>query len=231
MAVDEHTAAKLLWQVKAIATKEFESLPLDCKQNIFTSDMISVTSEDSSEVEELSDRRRRTVSIESMDMLSYSTVSPKPVKTITIIDSRYTDSPGSQSDTSMEHHDWSKRVTSPSCDDSLAAPSVTSTPTVLVTQKYGKRKRENFVGLSTKAATVRATLRKKFSWKQYPEVSNPVIGTIVDAYCTLSFHLNSHTCFDPRTCSWKSILYQTRMSILNSRRGTIRLSSASTTIP
>lgn len=176
MAVDEHTAAKLLWQVKAIATKEFESLPLDCKQNIFTSDMISVTSEDSSEVEELSDRRRRTVSIESMDMLSYSTVSPKPVKTITIIDSRYTDSPGSQSDTSMEHHDWSKRVTSPSCDDSLAAPSVTSTPTVLVTQKYGKRKRENFVGLSTKAATVRATLRKKFSWKQYPELEEYLIS-------------------------------------------------------
>lgn len=179
MAVDEQTAAKLLWQVKAIATKEFESLPHDCKQNMFTTDMISVTSEDSSEVEELSDRRRRTVSIESMDMLSYSTISPKPVKTITIIDSRYTDSPGSpgsQSDTSMEHHDWSKRVASTSCDDSLAAPSLTSSPTVLITQKYGKRKRENFVGLSTKAGTVRATLRKKFSWKQYPELEEYLIS-------------------------------------------------------
>jgi hypothetical protein len=172
MAVDEQTAAKLLWQVKAIATKEFESLPHDCKQNIFTSDMISVTSEDSSEVEELSDRRKRTVSIESIDMLSYHTASPKPVKTITLIDSRYTDSPCSQSDASMEHHDWSKRVTSTSCDDSLVAPSLSSNPPALITQKYGKRKRENYVGLSTKAGTVRATLRKKFSWKQYPEVSS-----------------------------------------------------------
>ena len=180
MAVDEQTAAKLLWQVKAIATKEFESLPQDCKQNIFTSDMISVTSEDSSEEEELSDRRRRTVSIESMDMLSYSTMSPKPVKTITILGSRYTDSPASQSDSSgsMEHHDWSKRVTNTSCDDSLVAPSLTSNPTVLITQKYGKRKRENFVGLSTKVGTVRATLRKKFSWKQYPEVRIKASATL-----------------------------------------------------
>jgi len=174
MAVDEHTAAKLLWQVKAIATKEFESLPYNCKQNIFVNDAVSVTSEDSSDFDEVSDRRKRTVSIDSIDMVPYSTASPKsPVKTITIIDATFTDSPGSDS---VEHYDWSKRVTSTPCDDSLTAPRLTSSPTVLITQKYGKRKRENFVGLSTKNGAVRATLRKKFSWKQYPELEEYLIA-------------------------------------------------------
>lgn len=189
MAVDEQTAAMLLWQVKAIATKEFESLPLYSKKNIFINDAYSVTSEDSSELDELSERRKRTVSIDSIDMLSYSTESPKSsFKTITIIDARFTDSPGSDS---MEHHDWSKRVTSTSCDDSLVAPSLTSNPAVLITQKYGKRKRENFVGLSTKTGTVRATLRKKFSWKQYPEVR--VIGSLLVLIgWTVSIETNPH---------------------------------------
>jgi len=33
-----------------------------------------------------------------------------------------------------------------------------------------KRKRESHVGISTKSGSIRSTLRKKFSWKQYPEL-------------------------------------------------------------
>lgn len=167
--VDEEAAAKLLWQVKAIATKEFESLTFDSRQNIFTNDVVSVTSEDSAQVYELSDRRKRTVSIESMDMLSTPAASPKlSSKTISLIDPSVTDSPGAGS---YEDFALFKRVTSPSSDDSLSAASLTSSPTVLITQKYGKRKRESYVGLATKGGSIRATLRKKFSWKQFPEVS------------------------------------------------------------
>lgn len=169
MTVDEQAAAKLLWQVKAIATKEFESLPIDSKENIFFNDVVSLTSEDSPEDFELSDRRKRTVSLESMDILSTPMVYPKlSTKGFAIIDSGLTDSP-TGSDESVAHYDWSKRVTSTSLD-SLSPRSSTSTPTALITQKYGKRKRESYVGLFTKSGTVRATLRKKFSWKQYPEV-------------------------------------------------------------
>lgn len=187
MTAEERAVAKLLWEVKAIATKEFESLPSDYQQNIFTiNDAASVTSEDFSEDYELSDRRRRTVSIESMDMVTSTSsmiaaASPNKLtsKTISFIDSRrfLTDSPaGDDSEDTMEHYDWSKRVmSSPSTllDDSLLeTPSLISSPaSVLITQKYGKRKRENYVGLLTKKGSVRATLRKKFSWKQYPEVS------------------------------------------------------------
>jgi len=176
MQVDEQAAAKLLWQVKAIATKEFESLPFDSKHNIFTpSDAVSVTSEDSSwATYGTSDRRKRTVSVDSIDMLPHFTaVSPKITpKTINLIDPIVTDSP------SVDHHDWSKRVTSTRLDspDSLAAPCLTSAPTVLVTQKHGKRKYESFVGLKTKRGTVRATLRKKFSWKLYPELEEYLIS-------------------------------------------------------
>jgi hypothetical protein len=174
MTADEQEAAKLLWEVKVIATREFESLPSDFQQNIFINDVVSVTSEDYTEEYrcELPDRRQRTVSIESMDLVTSTASSPKlSSRTIAIIDARFTDSPAADSD--IEHYDWSKRVNSTLLEDSLAAPSlVSSPPTVLITQKYGKRKRENYVGLSTKAGSVRATLRKKFSWKQFPEVSS-----------------------------------------------------------
>lgn len=174
MTAEEKAVAKLLWEVKAIATKEFESLPSDFQQNIFFNDVVSVTSEDSAEDYELSDRRKRTVSIESMDMVTSTYASPKlHSKTIAFIDARFTDSPGSD----LEHNDWSKRVTTTLLDDSsLAAPSLLSSPAVLITQKYGKRKRENYVGLSTTTGSTRATLRKKFSWKQFPELEEYLIA-------------------------------------------------------
>lgn len=170
MQVDEQTAAEMLWQVKAIATKEFESLPLGSKQNIFHDDGASVTSEDSFEAP---DRRKRTVSLESMDMTSLVELSPMVLpKTISLINPRLTDSPGADS---MEHSDCSQRLDSDFLDDcALSAPSPCPGPVDLITQKYGKRKRESFVGLATKGGKpVRASLRKKFSWKQFPEVRSP----------------------------------------------------------
>jgi hypothetical protein len=166
MQVDEQAAAKMLWQVKAIATKEFESLPLHSKNNLFHEGAASVTSDDSSKAP---DRRKRAVSVESMDMASLQHMSPVIFpKTITLIDPRGTDSPGADS---IEHHDWSQHL-SDDCGLSVFSPSLD--PSGLTTQKYGKRKRESFVGLKTKGGkSVRASLRKKFSWKQYPEVRSP----------------------------------------------------------
>lgn len=173
MQVEEQVVAKMLWQVKAIATKEYESLPPTSKQNMFRNDTPFETSQDSYEA--APDRRKRTVSIESFDrsLSPYSSPIIAP-RIITLIDdtSRFSDSSVADS---MEHHDWSKRV--PFLLDESDTSSLPPSPspglrsTELITQKYGKRKRENFVGLTTKGGrTVRATLRKKFSWKQYPEV-------------------------------------------------------------
>lgn len=172
MQVDEKTAAQMLWQVKAIATKEFESLPLDSKQNLFHDDAASVTSEDSYETP---DRRKRTVSVESMDMVSLVESSPARFpKTIALIEPRAADSPRPQS---MEGGEWCGRRTSDLLDDddALSASSI-GQDRGLIIQKYGKRKRDSFVGLTTKGGkAVRASLRKKFSWKQFPEVRFGVI--------------------------------------------------------
>ena len=167
MQVDEQTAAEMLWQVKAIATKEFESLPLDSKQNLFHDDVASVTSEDSSDAP---DRRKRTVSVESMDMASLGVSSPALFpKTIALIEPRATDSPGPQT---MESSEWCRRRNSDLLDDDDALSASSSGPDRgLILQKYGKRKRDSFVGLTTKGGkAVRASLRKKFSWKQFPVV-------------------------------------------------------------
>ena len=159
MTSEEQLAAKLLWQVKAIATREFESLPFHSKRNIFRTDVPFVTSEESEE-ESGSDRRFRSVSMDSRDEIPSSIVSPVlSSKPFNIVTPRTPDSPSSES---MEHYDWSKRVT-PTSIDALAAPTL-SNPRILITQKYGKRKRENYVGVTTESGNVRATLRKKFSW-------------------------------------------------------------------
>lgn len=162
---DATAAARLLWQVKAIASKEFESLPVHTKQNLFLQDVPSVSSVESEEDYPTYQSRRRAVSIESMDIMPSNNSSPfQSVKRISIIDRRFTDSPSSES---VDHHDWSKRVAP---IESLSAPTLSPKPRLLA-QKYGKRKREIFVGLNTESGNVRASLRKKFSWKQYPEVS------------------------------------------------------------
>jgi hypothetical protein len=173
IAVDEKAAAQLLWQMKTIATKEVENLPFSCKHSVFLLDTPSVTSQDSEE-ESTSDVRGRSVSVESMEMVQSSEMSPVRSSTSISFIKAGLLSPSSTND--MEHYDWSNRATP--YDAGGSAPKLSS-PQVIITQKYGKRKRESFVGLTTtKSGPIRATLRKKFSWKQYPEVGYPT-GTRV----------------------------------------------------
>lgn len=166
---DEAAAARLLWQVRAIASKEFDSLPFHTKQNLFMTDVRSVSSEESEEDFPFFEQRRRAVSIESMDVMPYENSSPAPtLKRISIFNNRFTESPSVDS---VEHHDWSKRVAP---IEELSAPSLSPKPRLLL-HKYGKRKRDTYVGLETETGSVRATLRKKFSWKQYPELEEYLI--------------------------------------------------------
>jgi len=57
----------------------------------------------------------------------------------------------------LDHHDWSSHVGS------------YNQQAHEIIKKKSKRKNESFVGQIPKAK-IRATLRRKFSWKQYPEV-------------------------------------------------------------
>jgi hypothetical protein len=162
---DEAVGAQLLWQMKVIATKEVESLPVSIMHSFFLNETPSLSSHDSEE-ESTWDVRGRAVSMDSVDMVT-SASSMLSSKSISFIDMK----PSLPSSLDcMEHYDWSKRASSSSAG---ASPSLLPNPKVVITQKYGKRKRENFIGRTSKAGIVRATLRKKFSWKQYPEVSCP----------------------------------------------------------
>mmetsp|Transcript_80151 Transcript_80151/g.120470 ORF Transcript_80151/g.120470 Transcript_80151/m.120470 type:complete len:243 (+) Transcript_80151:253-981(+) len=162
-AYDEDLAARLLWQMKAIATKEVESLPLGSKQT-FLSDVFSPASHDSEEESSGgSCGRSRTVSVESVEMLT----SHSPFK-LSMLSSPGDGSRSVYTEDGVEHHDWSNRSGSPSSGPPVL-PSLQA-PKLATGHRYGKRKRESFVGQSTKAGTVRATLKKKFSWKQYPEL-------------------------------------------------------------
>eukprot|EP00934_Nitzschia_sp_Nitz4_P007304 Nitzschia sp. Nitz4//scaffold45_size130396//15426//16217//NITZ4_003430-RA/size130396-processed-gene-0.174-mRNA-1//1//CDS//3329552341//7294//frame0 len=157
MVIDLQGAAALLQQVKSIATKEFESLQVSSKHHLFDEDEEENWETTSAGSEEEWVQRKRTVSIDSAGPSSPFSVSSPILSSVSFIDPRVTDSP--QAKPLIRHHDWSKRATL----DALSPPA-------LITQKYGKRKREVYVGLTTDNGVVRATLRKKFSWKQYPEL-------------------------------------------------------------
>ena len=170
-SADEAVGAQLLWQMKAIATKEVEALPVSTMQSFFLGEVSSVSSQDSEE-ESTAGRRGRTVSLGSVDMITSSSSAPfGSSASISFIATKPSLPPSSPD--SMEHYDWSKRV-SPCILPTSA--SLLTEPQLMITQKYGKRKRESFVGLTSSTGIVRATLRKKFSWKQYPEVGYQVIA-------------------------------------------------------
>lgn len=156
---DEQAAAKLLWQLKAIATKEVEkvNLPYSCIDSFYIDQMTS------------SEGRGRTVSIGSVD-IAMNTVSVSPV--LSYIPKAYVEGKASLLlDNSREkpidhldHHDWG-----PTAPRTISRSSIISTDGGT---KQGKRKRESHVGLTTKSGIIRCTLRKKFSWKQYPELED-----------------------------------------------------------
>ena len=142
---DEQAVANLLWQLKAIATKEMETLPCNCIDSFF------IDTIDSSE------GRGRTVSIESVDF-AINTLTP----VLSCIPKAFVegtplllDNARENSVDHLDHHDWG-----PPAEKPISRPSLISTDEG--TKQY-KRKRESRVGLTTKSGIVRSTLRKKVS--------------------------------------------------------------------
>jgi len=154
---DEQAAAKLLWQLKAIATKEVEkvNLPYSCIDSFYINPMNS------------SEGRGRTISVESADIAinTISTVlSYIPNACVEDRSSLLLDNSREKSIDHLDHQDWGP-----------AAPKITVRPSLISTgegTKQTKRKRESHVGLTTTSGIIRSTLRKKFSWKQYPELED-----------------------------------------------------------
>ena len=189
--LDDDLAARLLWQVKVISTKEVESLPVASQQSFlneassccFPPLMMSQSHDSDDEGEESnnssstggsSGARRRTVSVESVDMVAARSSSSPPF----MIHTNNVSAAAHQSaaEELVDHHDWSKRTvtSSPLLSASMSNPSSPSSLLLATPEggkRYGKRKRESFVGTTSKTTKIRATLKKKFSWKQYPEVS------------------------------------------------------------
>ena len=145
---DEQAAAKLLWQLKAIATKEVEkvNLPYSCIDSFYTDPIIS------------SEGRGRTISIESVD-IAVNTASPVlayiPKNYIEGKPSLVFGNSGEKSSDHLDHHDWG-----PSAQKTFLRPSLITTDEGT---RQSKRKRESHVGLTTKSGIIRCTLRKKAS--------------------------------------------------------------------
>jgi len=152
---DERAAAKMLWELKAIATKEMENIPFD---SFFVDNM-----EESS-----SKHRGRTISVESADIVSYTAKLAFPFITKAFVEQNplLLDNARENSVDHLNHHNWG-----------TPAKKLTFRPSVKSTGEEGKqskskRKRESYVGLTTKSGIIRSTLRKKFSWKQYPKLED-----------------------------------------------------------
>lgn len=160
---DEQAAAKLLWQLKAIATKEVEkvNIPYSCIDSFYIEPMISSDS---------SEGRGRTVSVESVDF-AIKAVSP----VLSYVPKAYVESKSSlpldnsreKSIDHLDHHDWG-----PTPPKTVSRPSLISTDEGT---RQGKRKRESHVGLTTKSGIIRCTLRKKVSSCSVAEVETVLV--------------------------------------------------------
>lgn len=165
---DDQAAAKLVLQLKSIATKEVAKIPPSCIDALFQDASMegAATSADS---------RQRTVSVESVDMVCSYTVTPvlscipkalAETKSFLLDDDDDDGSCTNSSSSTIDHHDWSDRVVfsptmtkrEPSSSGPIKHPLLCSPNDII---KQCKKKRESFVGLTTKAGSVRATLRKK----------------------------------------------------------------------
>jgi hypothetical protein len=228
-ASDEHRfAADLLWQMKAIATKEVtSSISNNTKKQRKTSfsglglpriisttpsiasDVVSL--DESSDVYDLSYspeaaiRRMRTVSVGSADKILSNdddhthdhtddhavTAGPPellpPSSTTTRMLIKLSPRPAKMNNTdasaeNLEHFDWSNIGSPANKNHYPSSPLLlvgsSSPPSDLLKQsKNSKRKREGFLGTATKQnVAVRGTLRKKFSWKQYPELEEYLLA-------------------------------------------------------
>ena len=137
-------------------------------------------------------RRSRTVSVGSIDMILPSQDNPHSTRILIKLSPRPTiRRTDLHAADHLEHFDWSQRRAPPAPAEKHKASSLLrvesspppSSPPPLDdlggnnnnkhqgNSKNSKRKREGFVGQAqTPEIAVRGTLRKKFSWKQYPEV-------------------------------------------------------------
>jgi hypothetical protein len=160
---DDQAAAKLMLQLKAIATKEVAKIPPNCIDAFFQHESMGVGSTSLN-------ARRRTVSVGSVDMEYSSFATPvlscnpwAVVETNTFL----LDDEGSKT-SSIDHNDWSVGMLfSPTAVKKESSSSgdtdhpLLCSPTDII--KQCKKKRESFVGVTTKTGSVRATLRKKVS--------------------------------------------------------------------
>jgi hypothetical protein len=166
-AGEDEAVAHLLRQMKVIATKEVEKLPLHALESFLFQETPSVCSSQGIEEESFrSDVRKRTVSVESIDSVVSKTPSTK-LYSMPLSKAYVPTGPRTSSDHPdfIEHHDWSQH-------DVFRSKPQLATAKVMAAKKHGKRKAESFVGQTTNSGVVRASLRRKFSWKQYPEVGS-----------------------------------------------------------
>ena len=165
---DEQAAAKLLWQLKAIATKEVEkvNLPYSCINSFYIDPMCST------------EGRGRTISVGSVDTSINSSpiLSRIPKYYVEGKSSLLLDNSSERSIDHLEHHDWG-----------LRAPKSASYHSLIITDqgtRQIKRKREMHVGITTKSGIIRCTLRKKVSSHSVVRVETPIIYQ----YLFLSHH-------------------------------------------
>ena len=219
--IDEVKAAELLWKLSSIVKKEFDSLPSSCQQTFLLCD----SDDDSSALyrvqESLSKRRRRAVSVESVEGLYRNPSSPVlSCRPVAIVEG----SPSLSSARCVDHHDWSNRASV----DTPAIPSLIANTEIPLPPSYGKRKRETFVGQKTNTLSVRATLKKKFSWKQYPEVRH-CDGCYFPSPAELKYLFAILTYLDICYPSWKNTWWPTKTTISSTPLGTTPRSKGSTT--
>jgi hypothetical protein len=155
---DEAVVAHLLWQMKVIATKEVERLPLHTLESFLIDPPNTECNSQKFEEEFRSNVRGRTVSVGSYDCAPKNS----SLDTLAVHNTSTSEDSSSTDLISLEHNDWSKQ-------EGFRSKPRAARKKILIT-KHGKRKTESYIGLTTKSGFVRATLRRKFSWKQYPEV-------------------------------------------------------------
>lgn len=150
--LDDEAVASLLRDVQMIAAKEVE---VDHDSNSMGREGNALTRYSASSAPML---RGRSISFASEELSCNLSSSPStPTRPLSPPSISTLKQPKVVPPNVLEHHDWSNHV----------GPRKQK-PQVII-KKKGKRQDESFVGQIPKAK-IRATLRRKFSWKQYPEV-------------------------------------------------------------
>lgn len=153
--LDDQAVASLLRDVKMIAAKEVE---LDHDDSVSKFQDRTCTPQTRHITSTSPILRGRSISFATEELTRELSASPSttlpPSSPVSI---STTKQPKTVPSALLDHHDWSSHVRSYNHQLQVTI------------KKKSKRKDESFVGELPKAK-IRATLRRKFSWKQYPEV-------------------------------------------------------------